>query len=316
MSEPVGAVVTVGEALVALDAGESRVEDAPSLALHVVGAELNYAVGLVRLGVPARFLGAVGADPFGRRVLRAARAEGVDVAGVESDPERPTGLMVKDLPGLDGEPSVLYLRRGSAGGFYRGGARLSEALVGARGFHVTGISLCRQDGLDQAAAQLLEEGRQLEWRSFDLNVRLRLGRPERWREILAYALPRTATFFATEEEVRALGLEAEELAGLAARHGTVLVLRRGRRPTEIRTPDGAVERVEPVYARRPVSPFGAGDAFAAAVTAWRLGGASWREAVEAGHLAGAMAARTGGDFEGAPYREELEALLRGPALQR
>ena len=55
------------------------------------GAESNVAIGLVRAGVPATWVGRVGADPAGDRVLRDVRQAGVDVVAVsggERDADR------------------------------------------------------------------------------------------------------------------------------------------------------------------------------------------------------------------------------------
>ncbi|MHB1614880.1 MAG: PfkB family carbohydrate kinase [Actinomycetes bacterium] len=62
-----GIVLCVGEALIALAPSDGRpLEEARVLEVSAAGAELNVAVHLARLGLPARFAGMVGADPWGR----------------------------------------------------------------------------------------------------------------------------------------------------------------------------------------------------------------------------------------------------------
>jgi len=51
----------------------------------VGGAESNVASALVALGHSAAWLGGVGDDPLGRRVLEDLTARGVDVSAVETD---------------------------------------------------------------------------------------------------------------------------------------------------------------------------------------------------------------------------------------
>jgi sugar/nucleoside kinase (ribokinase family) len=46
--------------------------------LRVAGAELNFAIGLARLGIEVRWISRVGNDVFGRSILAALRAEGID----------------------------------------------------------------------------------------------------------------------------------------------------------------------------------------------------------------------------------------------
>jgi 2-dehydro-3-deoxygluconokinase len=309
-------VVTVGEALGVLDAGDGRLEEVDRYEASVAGAELNYAVDLARLGVAARYFGAVGDDPFGRRVLRTLRAEGLDASDVSVDPSRPTGLMFKgrSLPG--GEREVVYRRRHSAASAYLPPAALAEAARAARGVHATGISLMLGEGMAKAVRTLFEEGAGAPWRSFDLNVRLRLAPAEAWRDALEAMLAPGRVLFASASDLAAVGLGPEEVVGRCRRRGVTAVVRGADHGALVVTPDGRERRVPPVPEVVAVDPVGAGDAFAAAVTAWRLADASWEEAVRAGQWAGAMVVRVRGDFAGAPYRHELEALVAGAAASR
>ncbi|MCY0869903.1 MAG: carbohydrate kinase family protein, partial [Firmicutes bacterium] len=168
--------------------------------------------------------------------------------------------------------------------------------------------------LGDAARWLLT--RDAPWRSFDINVRLKLAPPERWAACLAEAMPLASTVFATEHELAAIGCPVANIRGVARDCGTTLVVRGDRTPTRIYRPDDVVEEVHPIYLDSPVDPVGAGDAFAAAVTACRLRGDGWRDAVRAGHWAGAMVARARGDYEAAPYRAELEALMAREVVVR
>jgi len=156
---------------------------------------------------------------------------------------------------------------------------------------------------------------QAPWKSFDINVRLKLAPPERWAACLKEMLPVAGTLFATEQELHAIGYCAD-LRCAARDGGTTLVIRGDRTPTRIYRTDGVVEEVSPIYLDSAVDPVGAGDAFAAGVTAWRLRGFGWQDAVRAGHWAGAMVARARGDFEAAPYLRELEALMARDGVVR
>ena len=46
------------------------------------GAESNVAIGVARLGVGAAWIGRVGDDAAGRKILRELRAEGVHTHGI------------------------------------------------------------------------------------------------------------------------------------------------------------------------------------------------------------------------------------------
>ena len=87
-------VVTLGETMALM---RTRVigslRHATELALGIGGAESNVAIGLQRLGVDATWVGRVGDDPLGERVVRELRGEGLDIR-VIVDAEAPTGLMI------------------------------------------------------------------------------------------------------------------------------------------------------------------------------------------------------------------------------
>jgi ribokinase len=56
------------------------------------GKGANQAVAAARLGADVRMVGCVGDDDFGRQLLAALRAEGIDVGAVRAVPIAPTGL--------------------------------------------------------------------------------------------------------------------------------------------------------------------------------------------------------------------------------
>ena len=94
-------VIAIGEPLVALLAvGSAPLADVESFSRHVAGAEANVAVGLARLGRRALYVGRVGDDGFGRTIARRLRGEGVDASGIVVDPERRTGLLVRERRAL------------------------------------------------------------------------------------------------------------------------------------------------------------------------------------------------------------------------
>jgi 2-dehydro-3-deoxygluconokinase len=137
-------VVTLGECLVSLVATRpGPLAEATSFDRFVAGAEANLAVGLARLGCEATYIGRVGQDGFGQTIRRHLRGEGVDTTHLTTDATAPTGVMVRERPGLV-PAQVLYLRRDSAG------SRLTvadvEAAAGAgvfdsaRWLHLTGIT--------------------------------------------------------------------------------------------------------------------------------------------------------------------------------
>ncbi|WP_199486400.1 sugar kinase [Actinomadura logoneensis] len=169
-------VACVGESLAAL------LPDRPGPLEHVEtfrpttgGAEANVARGLSALGVPAAWVGRVGADGFGRRVLADLAASGVDTSGVETDPRRPTGLYVKETgPG----GSVLhYYREGSAGSALSPAMLDVPVLRDAPLVHLSGITPALSESAHALVAALVRQRVPGRLTSFDLNHRPALWPP-------------------------------------------------------------------------------------------------------------------------------------------
>ncbi|MER5669322.1 PfkB family carbohydrate kinase, partial [Streptomyces mirabilis] len=74
-----GPVVCVGETMAALAPDPlGPLDGADLLRVDIAGAESNVALYLADHGIPARWVSAVGDDPFGRRVRARIAAGGVD----------------------------------------------------------------------------------------------------------------------------------------------------------------------------------------------------------------------------------------------
>jgi 2-dehydro-3-deoxygluconokinase len=149
--------VTFGEPLVAaLPLEPCPLEQGATLELHVGGAEVNFAIGIQRLGIPACLVGHVGDDPPGRFVQRTLRAEGVDLShlGIRVPP---TGLYLREwLP--DGERRPYYYRSGSAGASFAP-ADWPGHLTGASWLHLTGITPALSENYREATSTALNWAR-------------------------------------------------------------------------------------------------------------------------------------------------------------
>jgi 2-dehydro-3-deoxygluconokinase len=296
-----GPVLTFGETMLLLTGGAvGAVPDLEHMRVDTGGAESNVAIGLVRAGVPATWVGRVGADPAGDRVTADIGGAGVDVVAVP-DPDRSTGIMMKErLP--DGRTRVTYHRRGSAGSALSAADLPGSVVESATLVHVTGITLALSDSardtvaaaLDRAAAAGVPV-------SFDVNHRAKLIDPDRARDHYRQVVARSSVVFAGDDEAR-LVLDRDEqdddeesLAhDLAALAGGRAVVKLGSR--------GAVASIDGTFLRRRatpvrvVDPVGAGDAFVAGWLAATLGGADPAVALDRAADAGALACTVEGDW--------------------
>ncbi|MFL0388302.1 sugar kinase [Curtobacterium sp. 179-B 9B NHS] len=302
-------VLTLGETMLLLAGpGVGEVCDLDHMRVDTGGAESNVAIGLVRAGVPATWVGRVGADPAGDRVLRDVGQAGVEVAAVV-DPDRSTGLMMKERL-RDGRTRVTYHRRHSAGSALApedvpAGLVERSALV-----HVSGITLALSESARRTVTTVLDRAEAAGVPvSFDVNHRQKLLDAAVAREHYRAVAARAAVVFAGDDEARILlgapdgagddgatPLQSDEdlARGLAD-------LARGRAVVKLGS-RGAVSVVDGRTTRRAatpvcvVDPVGAGDAFVAAWLAATLTGADADTALDRAADAGALACTVPGDW--------------------
>ncbi|MCQ4212912.1 sugar kinase [Streptomyces longispororuber] len=282
-----GTAVCLGETMAQVTPADGEgLERSRELRLAVAGAESTVAQYLADLGHRAAWVSRVGDDPFGRRIVAAVAARGVDVRGVRADPDAPTGVYFKD-PGPDGT-RVHYYRAGSAA------SRMTPAdadrvdLTGARLLHLTGITPALSAGCADLVHTLVDRARATGTLvSFDVN-----HRPALWssREAAAQALlalaRRADVVLVGRDEGEALWgtPTAEEIHALIAPRGTLVVKDGSVGATEFT--GGAAEFVA-APAVEVVEVVGAGDAFAAGYLSGLLDGSAPRERLALGHrLAG------------------------------
>ncbi len=279
-------VVTLGEPLVQLSPPSGQgLQMTGTLEVHTAGAEMNVAVGLARLGHRSAFVGRVGMDPFGARILHELRCAGVDVSAVRQDPRRPTGVYLKDHDAT--RTSVYYYREGSAA------AAMSPADLGSmapppRWFHVTGITAALSDSCAALLDELLAAPPGRSKISFDVNHRPSLWQTARAGQVLLDLARRADLVFVGRDEAAELWKtdSTGDVRRLLPDVPVLVVKDAAAGATSIR--GGQVTTV-PSLPVRVVEPVGAGDAFAAGYLSATLADADERTALRWGHL---FAART------------------------
>ena len=302
-------VVTAGEAMVLVSpAAPGRLRHATSVGLSIGGAESNVAIGLSRLGIPATWVSALGADEPGELVLARVRAEGVDTSAVRRVGGRPTGLYLREQ--VAGGTRVYYYRQGSAAATLAPGAFAPSVLDGAAFLHLTGITAALSPECARftswAASLARDKGVRV---SYDVNYRSKLWDPDAARAATEALLPHVDVLLVGDEEAAALWGAAGEpvLDRLAAAGPREVVLKQGARGCTALV-DG-VRLDSPGFAVREVDPIGAGDAFAAGYLAATLWDADPRERLRVANAMGALCVQGRGDYESLPDRRELRAFL-------
>lgn len=236
---------------------------------HRGGSAANVAAAAAAATGRARFVGQVGDDDLGDRLLDRLRGTGVDTAVRRGGR---TGTIVA-LVAPDGERTMLSDRGASTELADVDPAWLEDTTV----LHVPAYSL--------AAEPLATSARTLVGVARDRDVPVSVDTSsvavleglgiERFRDTLAELA--VDVVVANAAEARLLELQARPV------RGALLVIKQGAEPTLILRPDGRRQEVA-VPAAGVVDTTGAGDAFAAGLlTAW-VGGEDAVGAVRAGHL--------------------------------
>ncbi len=285
-------VVAIGETMISVTPPRAEsLASAEEVFLDVAGAEANVASHLARLGRKSSWLGRVGDDPLGRRILSVLSRRGVDVGGAVVDRSAPTGVMFKE-PGV----GVYYYRSGSAGSMLGPALLKSPQLDNACVVHVSGVTAALSGSAREMLAQLLETRDRPFLVSFDVNFRAALWENgEAASELLSLANKADVVFVGLDE--------AEELWGSDSPKDVRELL---PEPEMVVVKDGEVGAWEfssegrTFSAARDVSVIeavGAGDAFAAGFLSELCAGQGSRARLEAGHARAAAVLLTTRDYD-------------------
>jgi 5-dehydro-2-deoxygluconokinase len=103
-------VITMGRASVDLYGQQigGRLEDMATLTKSVGGSPTNMAIGAARLGLKSGVITRVGDEAMGRFIREQLSREGVSVAGVKTDPERLTALVILGVRDDKHFPLIFY----------------------------------------------------------------------------------------------------------------------------------------------------------------------------------------------------------------
>ena len=261
-----------------------------------------------RLGLRVAFAGIVGDDPFGRFMLEAMAARGIDVAACTVHPDLPTGATVILSSGRD---RAMLTALGTIGSLDVDS--IPDALLDrARHVH-SGCFFLQEESRDRLPGFLAAARARGLTTSFDTNW----DPAERWDGVNDM-LRSADIFFPNAEEARRISGrdDVEDAARALARVGAegrtdggpLIVVKLGAVGAIARRATGEVYRT-PAMPVTVVDTTGAGDSFDAGFLGAWLDGRSTMEALRSGAACGALSTRGLGGVDGQPTRAELEEAL-------
>jgi 2-dehydro-3-deoxygluconokinase len=299
-------VVSLGESMLRLSVPTgARLDAAQSLDLAIGGAEGNVCVALARLGRRTGWVGRLPDHALGTAVLRAYRADGVDVSAARRVPNERLGTYFIEYASQPRAISVIYDRADSAAAHMTVDDIDWDYLLDTRVLHLTGITAALSAScyavLEEAIRRARAAGVLV---SFDVNYRARLWDAEtagaRLRPLVADAdllsckSADAALLFGCQGEPHELMQGLQQLTDARAIISTF-------------GDQGAALLVGDTFVRQPALPvqivdrIGSGDAFAAGVLdGWLDGDASdltgaLREGLRRGVALAAIALSQHGD---------------------
>ena len=319
-------LITIGRSSVDLYGSQvgGRLEDMGSFEKYIGGSPTNIACGTARLGLKSGLITGVGDEHMGRFIREQLQREGVDVAGVKTDPERLTALVLLGIRDEEQFPLIFYRENCADMGLTVDDID-PEYIRSARSVVATGTHLSNPQ-VEAATLKALEIAR-----AAGLKTALDIDyRPNLWgvaghgdgesrfvesAEVTA-KLQSSLHYFdlivGTEEEFHIAGGSTDTIAALRAVRavsGATLVCKRGA--------DGAVAfegdipdslddgQTGPGFPIEVFNVLGAGDGFMSGLLKGWLDGEDWPTALKYANACGAFAVSRHGCTPAYPSWKEL-----------
>ena len=310
-------VLTIGEPMGLLVANETGpLKDVSSFTRLVCGAEVNFSIGLSRLGHSVAYISRVGRDPFGEHICDFLAENKIDASYVSYDDKNMTGMQLKERVEDGSDPLVVNYRRHTAFSHFEPQELEQVDWEGVRHLHITGIPAALSESCRRACEQLMDMAHEHGVRvSFDPNLR-----PALWesREVMAATLNKLATKAdlvlpgISEGEVLMGSREPQQIADYFLGNGAkAVVIKLGTKGAYGKEASGKEFTVPAFKVQKVVDTVGAGDGFAVGTVSALLEGLSLEEAASRGAAIGALAVMSPGDNEGLPTREKLKEFMEG-----
>lgn len=307
-------VFTFGEAMLRFSvAPGNRLETAPSLDIHVAGAEANVAVALARIGRRVAWSSRLPEGPLGRRVIASLSAAGVDCSEVIVERGGRIGVYFVELHAPPHPSGVVYDRAGSCFAAVTPEDVPWGLMDAAQIVHVSGITPALSRSCLQTVQALVDGARRGKaMLSFDVNYRSKLWTPSQAASVLSELVREVDLLVCTSEDARevfAIGSGPKTAVRKLAQRfeaGRVVVTDGADGAWWLQ--DGELGHVPSIPASI-VDRIGAGDAFTAGVLDGLLEG-DLEAGVRRGCALAAIALATRGD-QVVTTRREMESLLEG-----
>ncbi|MEK5233801.1 sugar kinase [Lysinibacillus sp. FSL K6-0232] len=301
-------IATIGDAMVVFNPSKTGpLRFVPSFERAVGGAELNFAIGITRLDMEARWISCIGDDEFGKVIYNFARGEGIDVSHVMRTPHIPTSIYFKEIR-EDGAGKSFYYRKPSPL-FELTADRLDESVLDDVDLlHISGVYLAVCEHNVDVALKLIQLAKTKNIPvSFDPNLRLKLWTIEDARTAYEKLYPFVNLLLTGQDEFELL-FKGRTIQDVQQQyHIDEMIIKKGEQGASVYTATEQYDRE--AFSIRAIDTVGAGDAFDSAYVYSYLNGDDIPERLRLANGAGALVATIKGDNEGLPSLQELKQFI-------
>lgn len=307
-------ILTLGEPMALFVAEEEgSLENIEHFSRFVAGAEVNFSIGMVRLGHQVTYITQLGDDPFGKGIEKFLKNSHIDTSYLTYEAQYVTGMQWKEKV-KNGDPQVFSSRRNSAASHMSIETIKALNWDGFDHIHLTGIPPALSAGCRELVYELMTQARAKGVQiSYDPNLRFGLwpDKEEMVRVINELACRADIVFPGIDEGKLLTGKESvEEIAAFYHDAGVKMVVIKLGAEGAYTSSEGRCFYTQGFPVERVVDTVGAGDGFAVGVVSGILEGLPLEEAVKRGTAIGALAVMSPGDNDGLPDRESLTAFMQ------
>jgi 2-dehydro-3-deoxygluconokinase len=309
-------VMTIGDAMITMNPLiKGPLRYVPHFERKVGGAELNFAIGCARLGLPSKWVSRLGKDEFGRFIYNFVRGEGVDVSDVKFVEGYPTSINFKEIR-EDGSGKTFYYRFNSPILTLEPDDLTEAMFENIEIIHLSGVYLAISPKNKQMAERMIQMAKAKGIKiSFDPNIRLKLWSIEEARSTF-FELFHSVDILLTGREEISMILNDDRESAFEAFAETYnieeLVIKDGGNGSKLYTNHRWYE--QEAFPINVVDTVGAGDGFDAGYIYAYLNNQSYLDRLKFANGVGALVTTVSGDNEGLPYIEEVNAFINQEAV--
>ncbi|RII34514.1 sugar kinase [Clostridium chromiireducens] len=306
-------VLTFGESMVVFSPNNNGpIRHVHTFTKSLGGAESNVATAIAKLNHSVGWFSKVSDDEFGRFVINAIKAEGVDTSRVVVDKNRNTGILFKERYQRS-NPNVYYYRKDSAASSLSPEDLDEGYIKQTKILHLTGITPALSESCRKTVYRAIEIAKENNILvSFDPNIRLKLWPVEEATKVLVDIACRADIVMPGLDEAEILlGLtDKDEVADyFLSKEAKIVAIKLGAEGCYIKDRKEGVKVHGYNVSDLIQDTAGAGDGFAAGFLAGYLEKLPLNEIGQYANGVGAMATLVQGDMEGYPYFDQLMEFI-------